>query len=191
MQTETWYALSTLAAITLGPIIAVIVTRMLDRAAETRRRRLDVYRNLMQTRSIRIDPLHVAALNVVEIEFYKDKKVRSSFQSYTQHLSAPMPAVAEQDRFFEHRSDLFMNLLSEIGRCVGFTFDKRDLERLSYVPQGWDSDQTMQRRNAEMLSQLLSGQRAIPITQFTGNQSPYPEPPRIEPPKASEHEAQS
>ncbi|UWQ32205.1 hypothetical protein K3555_16835 [Leisingera sp. M527] len=191
MQTETWYALATLAAIALGPIIAVIITRMLDRSAEKRRRRLDVFRNLMQTRGVRLDPVHVAALNLVEIEFYKDADVRGAFQSYIQHLSAPMPVVAEQDKFFDQRSDLFMNLLSEIGSSVGFTFDKRDLERLSYVPQGWDSDQNMQRRNAEMLGQLLSGQRAMPITHFTGGQSPYPEPPKIEPAKVSEHEAQS
>lgn len=189
MQTDAWYALATLAAIALGPIIAVIVTRVLDRTAEKRRRRLDVFRNLMQTRGVRLDPVHVAALNVVEIEFYKDKNVRRAFQSYIQHLSAPMPVVAEQNRFFEQRSDLFMDLLSEIGSSVGFIFDKRDLERLSYVPQGWDSDQNMQRRNAEMIGQLLSGQRAMPITHFTGGQSPYPEPPRIEPPKVSEHEA--
>ena len=178
MQTEVWYAMATLVAIAVGPIIAVIVTRMLDCAAEKRRRRLDVFRNLMQTRGVRLDPVHVAALNVVEVEFYKDKDVRDAFQSYIQHLSAPMPDVAEQDRFLEQRYDLFMDLLFKIGSSVGFSFDKRDLERLGYFPQGWDRDQNMQRRNVEMLGQLLSGQRAIPITYFTGDQSPYPEPPK-------------
>lgn len=51
MQTEAWYAVATLAAIALGPIIAVIITRLLGRAAEKRRRRQDVFRNLMQTRA--------------------------------------------------------------------------------------------------------------------------------------------
>ena len=187
MHSETWYALATLAAILLGPIIAVAVTRLLDGSREKEKRRLDVFRNLMQTRGVRLDPVHVAALNVVEIEFYKDKQVRAAFQTYIQHLSAPMPAVAEQDRFFDQRSDLFMQLLSEIGSAVGFSFDKRDLERLSYVPQGWDSDRNAQRRNAEMLGQLLSGQRALAITHFTGSQSPYPEPPSIEQRIDNEH----
>lgn len=129
---------------------------------------------------MRLDPVHVAALNIVEIEFYKDKEVREAFQAYIQHLSSPMPVVAEQDRFFDQRSDLFMDLLSEIGSSVGFRFDKRDLERLSYVPKGWDSDMSLQRRNSEMLGQVLSGQRELPITQFTGGQSPYPDPPAIE-----------
>lgn len=186
MQTETWYALATLAAIALGPIIAVLVTRLLDSSREKQRRRLDVFRNLMQTRGVRLDPVHVSALNIVEIEFYNDGRVRQAFQSYIQHLSSPMPEVREQDRYFEQRSDLFMNLLFEVGSSVGLAFDKRDLERLSYVPQGWDSDQSMQRKNAEMLGQLLSGQRAIPITHTMVTQSPYPEPPRIEPPKNPE-----
>lgn len=186
MQTEAWYALATLAAIALGPIIAVLATRLLDRSRESRRRRMDVFRNLMQTRGVRLDPVHVAALNVVEIEFYKDRQVRQAFQSYIHHLSSPMPAVEEQDRFFDQRSDLFMNLLSEIGSSVGLTFDKRDLERLSYVPQAWDSDQNIQRKNTEMLNQLLSGQRPLAVTHFSGGQSPYPEPPKLEPPKAKE-----
>lgn len=177
VQAEPWYGWATLAAIVLGPIIAVLVTRWLDRSRETRRRRLDVFRNLMQTRGVRLDPVHVAALNILEIEFYYDGKVRKAFQEYIRHLSAPMPERAEEKRFLEQRSDLFMNLLFEVGSSVNLAFDKRDLERLSYVPQAWDSEQSMQRRNVEMLGQLLSGQRAMPITHFTGAQSPYPKPP--------------
>jgi len=183
METETWYALATLAAIAFGPFTAVLVTRLLDRAGEKRRRKLDVFKNLMQTRGIRLDPVHVAALNIVEIEFYNEPRVCSAYKTYMEHLSAPMPAVEEQDRFYAQRSDLFMNLLAQIGKSLKYQFDKRDLERLSYVPQGWDTDQSIQRRNAEMLSQLLSGQRAIPITQFAGGESPYPAPPKLEPPK--------
>lgn len=182
MQTETWYALATLAAITLGPIIAVLITRLIDRNRERRSRRVDLFRALMQTRRIPLDPLHVAALNVVEIEFHKDQDVRKAFQSYIQHLSSPMPAVGEQDRFLLQRSDLFTNLLFQMGSSVDLNFDKRDLERLSYVPTGWDSDQAMQRRNAELLGQLLSGQIALPITHFSGEQSRYPDPPKLEPP---------
>ncbi|MCB1478606.1 MAG: hypothetical protein KDJ62_06995 [Rhodobiaceae bacterium] len=183
MQTEAWYALATLAAIVLGPILAVFITRIIDQTRENQRRKLEVFKSLMQTRGIRLDPVHVAALNIVEIEFYNEQNVREAFKKYIEHLSSPMPTVQEQDRYFNQRSDLFMNLLFEIGVSVKYKFDKRDLERLSYVPQGWDWDQSIHRRNAEMLAQLLSGQRAIPITQFMGSQSPYPEPPKIDPPQ--------
>ncbi|MFP5480279.1 MAG: DUF6680 family protein [Alphaproteobacteria bacterium] len=180
MADATWYAIATLAAIVAGPVIAVFMTRVLDQAAERRSRKLDVFRDLMRTRGIRIDPVHVAALNLVEVEFYNEREVTNAYRVYIAHLSAPMPAVEEQDRFFEQRIDLFMNLLETMGRVLKYSFDKRDLERLSYVPQGWGSDQDLQRRNAFYLSQILSGERGIPITNIFGSSSPFPEPPKLE-----------
>lgn len=181
MATETWYALATLVAIAFGPIVAVLTTRWLDGVHERRRRKLDVFKSLMQTRGIRLDPVHVAALNVVEIEFYNEHKIRNSYKAYIEHLSSPSPSPQEQDKFYDQRSDLFMNLLFEIGNSLNYQFDKRDLERHSYVPEGWGIEQGIQRRNAELLSKVLSGQIAIPITQFTGGHSPFPEPPNLEP----------
>lgn len=183
MDTSYWYAIATLIAIVLGPVIAVIMTRILDEKRERRTRKNGVFRDLMQTRGIRLDPVHVAALNVLEIEFYNEPKVRQSYTDYIAHLSAPMPIVSEQDRFFEQRSDLFMSLLHKMGDALGFQFDKRDLERLSYVPQGWDADHSLQRKNAALLGQILSGERAIPVTNIIAGPSPFPEPPQIEGPK--------
>ncbi|HMS95447.1 MAG TPA: hypothetical protein PKA03_09550 [Tabrizicola sp.] len=183
METSYWYAIATLVAIVLGPIVAVIVTRVLDGKSERRRRKIDVFRNLMQTRGIRLDPVHVAALNILEIEFYNEPEVRRAYADYIAHLSAPMPNVSEQDRFFEQRSDLFMSLLHKMGDALKFRFDKRDLERLSYVPQGWDTDHSLQRKNAALLSQILSGERAIPVTNIISGPSPFPDPPQVEGPK--------
>lgn len=183
METSYWYAIATLAAILVGPIIAVVVTRVLDEKSERRRRKIDVFRSLMQTRGIRLDPVHVAALNILEIEFYNEPDVRRAYADYIAHLSAPMPSVTEQDRFFEQRSDLFMGLLYKMGEALKYRFDKRDLERLSYVPQGWDAEQSLQRRNSALLSQILSGERAIPVTNIIAGPSPFPDPPQVEGPK--------
>ena len=183
MQTETWYALATLGAILLGPIFAVIVTRKIDQSRDARQRKLDVFRNLMQTRGIRLDPVHVAALNIVEIEFYKEPKVRTAFKEYVAHLGAPMPSVEEQDRFFAQRTDLFVEFLATIGQALNLQFDKRDLERLTYVPEGWNTDQNLQRKNAFLLSQILGGERAIPVTSMISGPSPYPDAPKLEKPR--------
>ena len=179
MEPASTYAISTLAAIVLGPILAVVVTRFIDARTERKRRKFDVFRNLMQTRGIRLDPVHVAALNILEIEFFNEAAVRVAYKSYIEHLSSPMPAVNEQDRFFDQRADLFMSLLYEIGKVLRFQFDKRDLERLSYVPQGWDVEQNLQRRNAQMLNQLLSGERPLPVSNFLSQASPYPVAPEV------------
>ncbi|AUR00012.1 DUF6680 family protein [Phaeobacter inhibens] len=178
MQESTVYAICTLIAILAGPIIAVLLTRHNDRKSGNQRRRLSVFRDLMQTRGIRLDPLHVAALNVVELEFYEDKQVRQAFKTYIDHLSSPMPSsVAEHTRYFEQRSDLFVSLLSEIGKVLGYAFDKRDLDRHSYVPQGWGDEQDIQRKNTELMHAILSGTRPFPVSNFIAQAGVYPAPP--------------
>jgi hypothetical protein len=180
LESSNAYAIATLIAIVVGPILAVAITRFIDRKVEARGRKLQLFRNLMQTRGLRIDPTHVAALNTVEIEFYGESQVVAAYKSYIEHLSAPMPTVDEQVRFFEQRTDLFMNLLHKMGTALKYRFDKRDLERLSYVPQGWDAQNTLQQDNARKLNQLLSNERALPITNFLSSNSPYPKPPEVE-----------
>lgn len=177
MQTSDLYALATLFALFVGPILAVKVTRIGDERAGKYEKKLNVFRSLMQTRGIRLDPVHVAALNTVEIEFYTISSVRSSFKAYVDHLGAPMPEEKQQEHFFEQRTDLFTTLLFEMGKSLNYQFDKRDLVRLSYVPIGWNTDQTLQRSNSQLLNQLLSGGRPLPVTTFLSSHSPYPEPP--------------
>ena len=171
----------TLAAIILGPIIAVLLTRWIDRRSDRKARRMSVFRDLMRTRGIRLDPTHVAALNLVELEFYGDKKVRAAFKQYITHLSDPMPENSDaQDRFIARRSDLFAELLFELGTVLEYNFDKRDLDRHSYAPRGWDVDESLQRRNAQLLNSILDGHRPIPVTNFFTANSPFPAPPKSE-----------
>ncbi|WP_424832461.1 DUF6680 family protein [Ruegeria sp.] len=176
------YAILTLAAIVIGPISAVLITRWLDDRGEAKRRKFDLFKALMQTRGIRLDPVHVAALNIVELEFYDKKDVRSAFQKYIEHLSSPEPNGGDEDldRYYDHRSDLFMDLVYQIGVVVGYNFDKRELERRSYVPKGWNDDQFIQRKNAAMLNQLLEGQRPLPVSNFIAQNNPFPKPPEID-----------
>ena len=116
--------------------------------------------------------MHVGALNTVELEFYEVVKVREAFKNYVDHLSAPMPPAEQHPRFFEQRTDFFSELLFQMGKSLEFNFDKRDLDRLSYVPIGWDADQTLQRRNTHLLSQLLAGERPLNISHFLSSNSP-------------------
>lgn len=182
MTSETVYALLTLIAIFAGPISAVLVTRFLDARNASQQRKYKLFRDLMQTRGIRLDPVHVAALNVVDLEFYNHQNVRTAFKSYIEHLSSPAPTGTDEDqeRYFDQRADLFMDLIHEIGEVVGYRFDKRELERRSYVPQGWGDDQIMQRKNAAMLGQLLEGQRPLPVTNFLAQHTNFPPPPEVQ-----------
>ena len=55
-----------IAAVLLGPIIAVQLTRHLDNKKEERERKLEVFKTLMATRAYTVSWDHVVALNRIE-----------------------------------------------------------------------------------------------------------------------------
>ncbi|WP_146148891.1 DUF6680 family protein [Pseudaminobacter soli (ex Li et al. 2025)] len=175
-----WVDLVTIAAIVLGPILAVAADRFQRQWAEKRQRRLEVFRDLMRTRKARLDPMHVGALNLVDLEFYGCRPVTGALRTYINHLFSPMPNPDEHDRFSEQRNDLLMDLLHEMGRELGYSYDRRDLERLSYGPRGWTDDQDLQRHNMTLLNQMLQGRIALPVTPMQPTaQNPFPPAPAI------------
>ncbi len=168
-------------AVIASPIIALAISRSIEKSRERSQRRYDVFCDLMKTRVTRLDPTHVSALNLVELEFYDNELVRVAYRNYIRHLSSPMPVVDQQDRYFDARAELFADMMKEMGSALGFHFDKQELTRLGYAPQGWEDDQASRQRNAALLSKVLNGEQPLTITQFMGGpESPFPEPPRIE-----------
>ncbi|MCZ4262989.1 hypothetical protein O4G76_19355 [Limimaricola sp. G21655-S1] len=164
-------------AILLSPIVALEVERRRDANRAKLERKVTVYRDLLRTRGIRLDAVHVSALNLVDLEFYDDVEIRRTLKDYIRHLSSPMPAVEDQDRYFEQREDLFLELLQIMGQSLGYNFDKQDLRRLSYIPLGWENDQKTQRQNSQLLNEVLSGMRAFPVASLNSTGGPFPAPP--------------
>lgn len=152
---------ATIVAIIIGPIMAVRVTRTHDDKKWRRDRRMTVLRDLMQTRGVRLDPLHVAALNVMELEFYGEASVLAAYKAYIRHLSSPLPMPDQQEPYFEQRFELFLNLIQELGRSLGLAFDRGDISKLAYSPVGWEHDQQMQRKNMALFAELLEGRSSV------------------------------
>ncbi|WP_075996533.1 DUF6680 family protein [Salaquimonas pukyongi] len=170
----------TIIAILLGPIIAVLITRYQDARRANVQRKLDVFRSLMKTRKTALDHEHVGALNLIELEFYKHEKVVQAYRAYIDFRYEPEPnsGIDDLDRHNKRGENLLYDLLSEIGRSLGYTFDKDDLKRFSYSPQGWNDDQAIMRKNARLLNGLLEGKIALPITPMPPQQdNPFPPPP--------------
>lgn len=160
-----WIDIINIFAIVVGPILAVGIDRLRQYRADEKSRKLSVFRSLMRTRRIRLDPEHVGALNLVDLEFYGRPKVLKAFSEYMGHLSSPMPSTEDgNDRFFEQREGLLVQLLYEIGKDLGLQYDKHDLSKLAYGPTGWLNEQELQRQNMGYLNELLAGRRALPVT---------------------------
>jgi len=79
----------TIVAIVVGPIIALQLQRMLDRAREARNRKLSVFKALMSYRATALAPAFVQALNLIDVEFdgdnELDKAVRNAWKVLLDH----------------------------------------------------------------------------------------------------------
>ena len=60
-------------AIIIAPILAVQVQKIIESRRSKRERKLQVFKALMATRATPLSPIHVEALNMIDIEFYDDK----------------------------------------------------------------------------------------------------------------------
>lgn len=134
----------------LSPLIAVQVTRFLDEAKETRGRKLRIFKTLMATRSSRLSPDHIFALNSIDVDFSGSRKfdvsVREAWKAYLDRLER---REGISDELFQTQAvDSFLDLLWVMGKGLGYKFDKTHLKNASYYPQHqvvWERDNTEMR----------------------------------------------
>jgi hypothetical protein len=171
--------LLTIIAIVYGPIKAVKITRDSDARREKRARQYAILSDLMKTRQARIDPLHVAAINLIELEFYECKAVTSAFKDYATHLNSHFPQAPEAlDRHMDHGDALFSELLRRIADELDFKFDKDDLKRLAYLPIGISRHHDNSVMNASLLREVLEGKRPLQISNIISNDGIFPPTPK-------------
>ena len=157
---------ATIVAIYLGPIRAVAISRKNDEERDKRRRQYEIFHSLMKTRRIALAAEHVMALNVIVIEFYGHQKINDAFKRYVENLGQRPREGEDAKTLVKEREDRFFDLVHEIGAYLGFTLDKRDLEKFSYVPQGWNDAEAELIAIRRLTLEIMSGRRPLPVTQF-------------------------
>lgn len=167
----------TILAIILGPILAVQVQKFVEHKKEQKLIKLQIFKSLMATRATPLYPLHIEALNMIDIGFYKDSKVvdawkllLDNFSNYPQDPNASdygtkLSACAEKS------NDLLTDLLYEISRVLGYSFDKVLIKRGCYIPKGHGDLQLEQEYLRKGLLEVLYGNRSIPISVSNLNQN--------------------
>lgn len=154
-----------IAAILFGPISAVYITRLLDARRDRQSRRMDVFRALMRTRSIRLNVDHVAALNLVEVEFEGEEKVVTSWKAYMKHLSTDFRSLSgvALDAKLEDGNELLTLMLHEIAKALGIRIEQLDILKGGYSPIGWHNELDEFQQLRRGLIDLLEGRRALPM----------------------------
>jgi hypothetical protein len=155
--------LAIVCATLLGPVLAVQAQKWIERARESKQRKVAVFRTLMATRGAMLSPEHVAALNAVPIEFYgKSDPLRDigvAWKTLLDHLNN----FTGTDLWGQTRLDLFNVLLLKISTYLGYPFSALEIKREVYLPAGHITLQTDQDIIRKGLVQLFDGKTPLPM----------------------------
>ena len=161
IRLEGWLVI---AAVILGPILALWAQRYSERRREDRARKLWLFRELMATRSNRLSGRHVEALNHIDLEFVDpkaDAKVLAAWKKYLDVLSHTPKDDAQKAARYEKREECFVDLIWEIGKHLGFSFEERAIKRDAYSPIAHSELEDDQRLIRKGIVDLLTGTRAL------------------------------
>ena len=151
-------------ATALSPLIAVQVTRFLASQNEVRERKLWIFKTLMATRAHSISPMHVEALNRIDLEFSprnrKEKAILDIWAQYLDHLSNDKLSV---EAWVEKRTDLLIDLLFSMGKSLGYDFNKTQIKNGTYSPVAHGRLENEQEQVRQLILELLNGTRSLPM----------------------------
>jgi hypothetical protein len=156
-------------AILLAPLVAIQIQKYMENNREKRNRKMNIFRTLMATRGFPLNPQHVEALNMIDIEFYKNQKVVDTWKllldNYLNFPKDPKEPNFQSrlDACVKASNELLADLLYEMANALNYSFDKVHLKRGVYIPKGHTDiivDQEIIRRS---LVSVFLGQLPIPI----------------------------
>jgi len=153
----------------VGPFFALAAQRWLDSSRDKRSRQLRVFRELMITRSMRLSPRHVEALNGVPLEFEnkgKEKRVFDAWKAYLDHLGTD--STKDGAAWNRMGSGLLIELLHEMSLRLGYPIEKLRIESEVYLPQLFNQLEMEQNTLRRQLLELTdgTGRRKLPVGMF-------------------------
>jgi len=172
----------TIAAIFLGPILAVVASQVIDHLRASRQRKMDVFKTLMRLRRTPMYPEFVGALNLVELEFRKNQAVQEKWRALLDHLSTqhsrhPDEMIVDSDtpdarlaketafgkRLFDARHVLSAELLHSIAKVVGHKSEQLEIFKGGYAPQGWMDVEGQQEDIRSFVHGIATGRYYVPV----------------------------
>jgi hypothetical protein len=153
-----------IAAIIIGPILAVVTQLVSQKLRQKRDQKLWVFNNLMIHRHVPLNFDFVKAANFIDVAFYGNKKVRERWGNVLTHLCSDAykpenftPAAYQKFR------DLLSELLTEMAKDVGYSFDFTHIKENAWHPSlhGQEFEENIKLRRA--LLGLVEGKSSLNV----------------------------
>ncbi len=152
----------TIAAIILGPVMAVVIQLGFERRREKRKAQFNVLSSLMAYRGRLIHPESVSALNLVTLVFYDSSEVIAKHAELMAHMERER-TLPEDERVggWQKRDDLTVELITHMAEVLGYRFSHSGIKTTRYLPQGYlNEDEFTMKARAGLLS-LLNGEQPL------------------------------
>jgi uncharacterized protein DUF6680 len=127
----------TLAAIILGPILAVATQLWRQARKDKRDIKLWVFNTLMSYRAMILNPNFIQAFNLVDVVFYKNAEVRKKRKEFLDVVTAVVGRDLTPQEV-EKCKDLLAEMLSKMGSDLGYGFDHTEIKDTGYYPVGFE-----------------------------------------------------
>jgi hypothetical protein len=142
-----------------APSRAVQDQKNREQAEATRDRKLRIFYTLMQTRTNRLSYKHTEALNMIDMEFYGINDITYSWSEYLDNLNN----LKDNEGWRTEGDKLFINMLYEMSKFLGYSYTKLDIKNKFYSPQAHYCQELNQREIEQYLADILSHRKALPI----------------------------
>ena len=181
---QAWLSIATIIAIVVGPLLTGLVLHILAKRDRVWTRRYMVFRDLMRTRRQTLHQDHVAALNLVEVEFENCPNVIREYRTYLKILeeSVDDPTGTDQDKhklWADKTGRQLTRLISEIAKTVNVKKEQMEILEGGYSPRYYEDNEIRAQMIQNRLLDVLFGRYSFPVA-ITTMQPPssYPYPPK-------------
>ena len=123
-----------IAAILVGPILAVITQFIWQHRKQKRDAKIWVFSTMMSLRGSPQAPEFIRAANLIDVIFYKNQEIRRRWKTVLDHLNSDDYRQRFTQQVFDRFRDLLAELLSEMAKDLGYGYDHTQIKDQAWVP---------------------------------------------------------
>ena len=156
----------TLAALIIIPIVAVVIAQWLQNRSEKRKDKMQIFKTLMTSRIYGWTPDSVNALNIIDIVFSDDEKVRAAWKDLNDKYRVTNP----DQQHLKKIENAQYKLLEAMANSLGYK-DKITWETIQnpYMPVGMAQQIEAQKNMQQAYYSAING-----VNNFIQNQKQNP-----------------
>ncbi len=163
-------------AIFLGPLIAVVISTILNqiylKKNSDQQIKISIFYTLMQNREFPFSPQFYVALNSINVAFYNDKEVTHAWKEFRNFIasSPEKDKIIQSDenlKWNNEKKEHFYNLLKKMTKSLNYKFDEDDIKNTSYIPPEVIENYELNNITVKSLAKQLTKFIPLAISKFT------------------------